>query len=92
MMEIGFFDEVRVARISDEDQLAEIEFAEAQEQFCHASRRWHDDTQQQHAMVKVSEAEVRLLNAFMRRSDEPIMLRAWTAYRRRLLYHHRNEG
>jgi hypothetical protein len=36
-MEIGLFDEVKVVRISDEDQLAEIEFAEAQGQFCQAS-------------------------------------------------------
>jgi hypothetical protein len=92
VMEIGLFDEVKVVSISDEEQLAELEFSEAQKQYCEASCRWHDTKQEQHAMERVTEAEVRLLNAFMGGSDEPIMLRAWAAYRRRLLYHHRREG
>jgi len=33
MMEIGLFDEVKVVRMSDETQLAELEFSEAQEEF-----------------------------------------------------------
>jgi hypothetical protein len=43
-------------------------------------------------MERMTEAEVRLLNVFMAGSDKPIMLRAWAAYRRRLLYHHRKEA
>jgi hypothetical protein len=88
------FDQVRVVRnplISDEDQIAELEFAEAQTAFCEASCRFHD-TGQQHAMEKLTECEVKLLNVFMAGSDRPIMLRAWAAYRRRLLFHHRKES
>ena len=84
--------EVKVARlIPDEEQLAEIEFNEAQEAFCAASCRFHD-TKQQNAMEKMTEAEVRLLNAFMNGSGNPVMLKAWAAYRRRLMFHHRREG
>lgn len=90
-MEMGLFDEVKVVRISDEAQLAELEFSEAQEEFCSAACRWHD-TKQQDSMEKMTEAEVRLLTAFMAGSDKPIMLRAWAAYRRRLVYHHRKEA
>jgi len=91
VMEIGLFDEVEVVRISDEDQLAELEFAEAQEKFCSAACRWHD-TKEPKAMEAMVEYEVKLLNAFMTGSDKPIMLRAWAAYRRRLLFHHRKES
>ena len=90
-MEIGLFDEVKVVRKSDEAQLAELEFSEAQEEFCSAACRWHD-TKQQGSMETIAEAEVRLLNVFMAGSNKPVMLRAWAAYRRRLLYHHRKEG
>jgi len=91
-MEIGLFDEVKVVRlISDEQQLADIEFNEAQEAFCEASCRFHD-TKQQDSMEKMTEAEVRLLNVFMAGSDKPIMLRAWAAYRRRLQFRHRRES
>jgi hypothetical protein len=90
-MAIGLLDEVKIVRISDEEQLADIEFSEAQRAFCEASCRLHD-TRQQDAMEKVAEAEVRLLNAFVNRSDNPVMLKAWAAYRRRLLFHHRKES
>jgi len=91
-MEIGLFEEVRVLRlIPDEQQLADIEFNEAQQAFCEASCRFHD-TKQQYAMEVMTEAEVRLLNAFMNGSDSPIMVKAWAAYRRRLLFRHRREG
>jgi hypothetical protein len=90
-MEVGLFEEVKIGRISDEDQLADIEFNEAQEAFCEASCRFHD-TKQQNAMEKVTEAEVRLLNAFMNGSDDPVLLKAWAAYRRRLLFRHRRES
>ena len=91
-MQMGLFDEARVVRlIPDEEQIAEIEFKEAQEAFCEASCRFHD-TKQQHAMELMTEAEVRLLNAFMYRSDSPVMLKAWAAYRRRLLFRHRRES
>ena len=43
-------------------------------------------------MEKVTEAEVRLLNAFMNGSDNPIILKAWAAYRRRLLFRYRRES
>jgi len=90
-MDVGLFDQVKIVRISDEDQLADIEFNEAQEAFCEASCQFHD-TKQQDVMEKVTEAEVRLLNAFMNRSDNPVMLKAWAAYRRRLLFRHRRES
>jgi hypothetical protein len=90
-MELGLFGEVKVVRISDEAQLAELEFSEAQEEFCSAACRWHD-TKQQDAMETMTEAEVRLLNAFMKGSDNPVMLKAWAVYRRRLLFHHRRES
>jgi len=77
--------------IPDEQQLAEIEFNEAQEAFCEASCRFHD-TKQQAAMEVMTEAEVRLLNAFMKGSNTPVMLKAWAAYRRRLLFRHRRES
>lgn len=90
-MEIGKFEEVKVVRlIPDEQQLADIEFNEAQEAFCKASCRFHEN-KQQGAMDKVTEAEVRLLNAFMNGSDNPVMFKAWAAYRRRLLFRHRRE-
>ena len=91
-MEIGLFDEVKVVRlIPDEQQLADIEFNEAQEAFCEASCRFHENKQQD-AMEVMTEAEVRLLNAFISGSDNPVMLKAWAAYRRRLLFHHRRES
>jgi hypothetical protein len=91
VMKIGFFDEVKVVRINDEDQLAELEFAEAQEKFCSTACRWHD-TKEPKAMEAMVECEVKLLNVFMAGSDKPIILRAWAAYRRRLLFHHRKES
>lgn len=91
-MEIGLPDEVKVVRlISDEQQLADMEFNEAQEAFCEACCRFHD-AKQQNAMEVMTEAEVRLLNAFMNGSENPIMLKAWAAYRRRLLFRHRRES
>jgi len=89
-MEVELFDEVKIVRISDEEQLADIDFNEAQEAFCEASCRFHD-TKQQDAMEKVTEAEVRLLNAFVNGSANPVLLKAWAAYRRRLLFRHRRE-
>ena len=91
-MEMRLLDEVKAVRlIPDEEQLAEIEFKEAQEAFCEASCRFHD-TKQQHAMESMTEAEVRLLNAFISGSENPVMLKAWAAYRRRLLFRHRRES
>ncbi len=91
-MEVGLFEEVEVGRlIPDEQQLADIEFNEAQEAFCEACCRFHD-TKQQDAMEVMTEAEVRLLNAFMNGSNHPVMLKAWAAYRRRLLFRHRRES
>jgi hypothetical protein len=91
-MEIGLFDEVRVVRlIPDEQQLADIEFNEAQEFFCEASCRFHD-TKQQDAMEVMTEAEVRLMNAFFARDPNPMLRKAWAAYRRRLLFKHRRES
>ena len=87
-------DEIRVVKnplISDEEQLAEVEFNEAQEAFCKASCRFHD-TEQEDAMEQLTECEVRLLNAFCRGEDNPILLEAWAAYRKRLLFHHRRES
>ncbi len=87
-------DETRVVRnrlISDEDQIAELEFAEAQAKFCEASCGWAE-TKQQSAMEKMTECEVKLLNAFCRGENNPIILKAWAAYRRRLLFHHRSES
>ena len=88
------FDEIRVVKnplINDQQQLAELEFLEAQEAFCEASCRFHD-TQEQSAMEKMTECEVNLLNAFINGSNDPVMLKAWAAYRRRLLFHHRKES
>ena len=90
-MEIALFDEVKVVRlISDEQQIEEIEFSEAQEQFCSAACRWHD-TKQPCAIEEVTEAEVRLLNAFFAGNPNPMLRKAWAAYRRRLLFKHRCE-
>ena len=86
-------DEIRVVKkplISDEEQLAEIEFNEAQEAFYKACCRFHD-TKQQDAMEQLTECQVRLLNAFCRGENNPILLKAWAAYRTRLLFHHRRE-
>jgi len=88
------FDEIRVTRnplISDEDQLAELEFLEAQDAFCKASCHWHN-TKQLGAMEKMTECEVKLLNAFCRGENNSIILKAWAAYRRRLLFHGRRES
>jgi hypothetical protein len=88
------FDEIRVMRnplISDEQQIEELEFAEAQARFCEASCRWVD-SQEQHAMERMTECEVKLLNAFCRGENNPVVVKAWAAYRRRLLFHHRRES
>ena len=91
-MEIGLFDELKVVRlIPDEQQLDDIEFAEAQEAFCEASCQWRD-TKRPGAMEKVTEAEVRLLNAFFAGDPNPMLRKAWAAYRRRLLFKHRRES
>jgi len=86
------FDEhvVRNPLISDEQQIEELEFNEAQEAFCVAAIRWYDK-KEEHQMERMTETEVRLLNCFCRGEESPIILRAWAAYRRRLLYHHRRE-
>jgi hypothetical protein len=71
-------DEIRVVRnplISDEDQIAELEFAEAQAKFCEASCGWAE-TKQQSAMEKMTECEVKLLHAFCRGEKNPTMLKA----------------
>jgi hypothetical protein len=88
------FDEIRPVRtplISDADQIAELEFAEAQVKFCEASCHWAD-RKQQSAMEKMTECEVKLLNAFCRGENNPTIFKAWAAYRRRLLFHHRRES
>ena len=91
-MEMGLLDEGKLVRlIPDEQQLADIEFNEAEEAFCEASCRFHD-TKQQNAMEVMTKAEVRLLYAFMNGSDNPVMLKAWAAYRRRLRFRHRRES
>ncbi len=83
-MEIGLFDEVKVVRplIPDGVQLEEIEFVEASIRFANA----HNSGQES------NEFEVELLNRFMKGETSPLMRRAWCAYRRRLLYHHRRES
>jgi len=90
-MEIGLFDPVKIVRISDEDQVAELEFSEAQDEFCSAACRWHD-TKEPSSLENMVECEVKLLNSFCRGENSPIILKAWAAYRRRLLYHHRKES
>jgi hypothetical protein len=88
------FDQIRIVQnplISDELQIEELEFAEAQAEFCEASCQWAD-TKQQSAMEKMTECEVKLLNAFCRGENKPITLKAWAAYRRRLLFRHRRES
>ena len=87
-------DKIRVVRnplISDAEQLAELEFWEAQEAFCEASCRWAD-TKDPGAMEVMQDTEVRLLNAFFCREDNPLIRKAWAAYRRRLLFKHRCES
>lgn len=62
------FDQIRIVQnplISDELQIEELDFAEAQAEFCEASCQWAD-TKQQSAMEKMTECEVKLLNAFCR--------------------------
>jgi len=86
------FDQLVVTRfISDEEQLQEIEFTEAQEGFCAAACRWAD-TKEPCAMEGMHETEVRLLNAFFCGEDKPIVRKAWAAYKRRLLFKHRCES
>lgn len=77
--------------ISDEEQIAELDFGEAQAKFCEAACRWAD-SKQQSAMEKMTECEVILLNAFCRGENNPTILKAWAAYRRRLLFNHRQES
>jgi len=83
-MEIGLFDAVKIVRplIPDEVQIEEIELVEASIRFANA----HNSGQES------SEFEIALLNRFMRGETNPLMQRAWCAYRRRLLYHHRRES
>jgi hypothetical protein len=91
---MAVLDEIRAVRnrlISDEDQIADLEFAEAQANFCEAACRWADNKQPS-AMDKMTECEVKLLNAFFRGENNPTILKAWAAYRRRLLFHHRRES
>jgi hypothetical protein len=86
------FDQLVVTRfVTDEEQLQEIEFNEAQEAFCEASCRWAD-TKEPCSMEAMLESEVRLLNAFFRGEDNQIMRKAWAGYRRRLLFKHKRES
>jgi len=77
-------DEVNVVRplIPDEVQLEEIEFVEASIRFANAHNSGRES----------SDFEIALLNRFMRGETSPLMQRAWSAYRKRLLYHHRRES
>ncbi len=43
-------------------------------------------------MEEATEAEVRLLNAFFAGKPNPMLRKAWAAYRRRLLFKHRCES
>jgi hypothetical protein len=91
-VEIGLFDEVKVVRlIPDEQQIAELEFVEAQEAWCAAACRAAECPSVQTAMQK-TEAEVTLVNRFMAGSKKPLMRRAWSAYYYRLTHHHRSEA
>ncbi len=79
------FDEIRVVQnplISDEQQLEEIEFVEASVAFANTHNSGKDAT----------ELEVDLLNKFMKGETSPFMRKAWVAYRKRLLSHHRRES
>jgi hypothetical protein len=79
------FDEILAVRnplISDEQQLEEIEFVEASVAFANTHNNGKDAT----------ELEVDLLNKFMKGETSPFMRKAWVAYRKRLLRHHRREG
>jgi hypothetical protein len=94
MEEIGLSDEVKIVKnplISDEQQIEELEFAEAQEAWCAAACRAVDCPSVQTAMQK-TEAEVTLVNRFMAGSKNPLMRRAWSAYFYRLTHHHRREA
>jgi hypothetical protein len=92
VMEIGLFDDVKVVRISDQRQIEDLEFSEAQEAFCKALCRFHDSQHQQGAMEKMVECEVKLLNSFCRGENSPVMLKAWASYRRRLLFKHTRDS
>lgn len=95
------FDEVVVTRfMTDEEQLAEmcekldrrgaeIERQEAQLCFVNAEARW-EVTKEHAAMVEANRAEERLVKLFMEgATDRAMMGKAWSAYRKVLLYHHR---
>jgi len=92
-MEVGLFDEVKVVRrlISDEEQLAEIVFNEAQIAFANAKAKAYT-TKEPADMHEAQELEVKLVNLFFAGSRSPALRTAWAAYRRRLLYHHRAES
>ena len=86
------FDQLVVTRfVTDEEQIDELEFVEAQEAWCAAACRAAERPSVQTAMQK-TEAEVTLVNRFMAGSKNPLMRRAWSAYFYRLTHHHRREG
>jgi hypothetical protein len=68
--------------IPDQQQLSEIELVEASIAFANAENSGRDAT----------ELEVALLNKFMKGETSPLMHKAWSCYRRRLLLHHRKES
>lgn len=92
-MEVGLFDEVKVVRrlIPDEEQLAEIEFNETQIAFANAKAK-ATNTKEPADAEEAQELEVKLVNLFFAGSSNPVLRRAWAAYRRRLLYHNRAES
>jgi len=77
--------------ISDEEQIYELDLLEASIAFANATAR-AATTKEPADMEEAQELEVKLVNLFFNGDPNPALRRAWAAYRRRLLFHHRVES
>jgi len=67
----------------------EVEFAEAQLVFVNLAAKWEITGQREYALMReLDAAERRLISLFCDGwGPRPLMGKAWSAYRKRLLYH-----
>jgi hypothetical protein len=83
-------DNEQLIEIVDRRQ-AELDLREAQIEFANCAARWENEANREPSLLeRFNEAELRLIALFMDGwGPRPLMAKAWSAYRRHLLYHTR---
>jgi hypothetical protein len=84
-------EEVTRQFISDDEQMYELDLLEASIAFANAKAK-AAITKEPADIEEAQELEVKLVNLFFNGDPDPTLRRAWAAYRRRLLFHHRADG